>query len=409
MSSLKEFTMLKISPITLIVLGLGALTSIQAETSPLSSLGEGYGLEVSSYTARERAMGEAGMASVNKSGPSLSNPSRTAWNEKTSFSATFESDVDYLQDNSTSNRTSTFLLPEIAMNFQTRIPLNIGVFYRQRFHRNFSYTPLESLSPVSDEGLNVEGGLYEVGTTIAYAPIPILSLALGYNYMLGRERNIKTIEFTENAGNVDLFNGKNLTGDTISIRGNGGYPSASMTFRQKNYSFAASASMAATLERTLSRAITGMGSDQNSKDERDIPWSFMVGGAYKMRPNQTLVADFSWQSWEESQAHQLNPAYHLGAGYEYQGAAGPYERYYRKVAYRGGAGYDRVYLDKADLFYVTAGAGLPLGKRGNLLDFAMKYGHRESLENSLWSEDFVKLSVTLTGVGVWGQPVRKRR
>ena len=86
-----------------------------------------------------------------------------------------------------------------------------------------------------------------------------------------------------------------------------------------------------------------------------------------------------------------------------------YEPYFRKVAYRGGAGFERLYLDETNLYFATLGAGLPLGRRGNLLDVALKYGHRVRLENSLWSEDFLKLSVTLTGVSVWGQPVRKRR
>jgi hypothetical protein len=44
-----------------------------------------------------------------------------------------------------------------------------------------------------------------------------------------------------------------------------------------------------------------------------------------------------------------------------------------------------------------------------MLDIALKYGHRGGLENNLWTEDFLKVSATLTGVSVWGQPIRKRR
>lgn len=391
------------------LIAAGTIALVHAETSPLSILDEGYGIEVSSYNARERAMGEAGMASVNKSGSSLPNPSRTAWNEKTSFSAIFETDIDYLQDKSTSNRTSSFLLPALAMNFQTRLPLNIGLFYRQRYHRNFSYTPFSRSNPASIQGLNAEGGLYEVGTNIAFAPMPMLAVAIGYNYMLGRERTIESTKFTSNPDNLDLYNGIDLAGDTLSIRGTGGYPSASMTFRQKKFSLGLSATLGATLERTLSRTITGLGSQQSSTDERELPWSGIMGAAFKFSPNQTLVTDLSWQSWEETSGQLLNPAFHFGSGYEYQGAPGPYERYFRKVSYRAGLGFERLYLDETDLYYVTTGAGLPLGRRGNLLDLAVKYGHRGSLESGLWSEDFIKLSVTLTGVGIWGQPVRKRR
>ena len=154
---------------SLFILTVCSFSLIHGETSVLSSLEEGYGLEVSGYSTRERGMGEAGMASVNRLGPSLPNPSRTAWNEKTSFSATFDSDVDYLQDDVTSNRTASFLLPSIAMNFQTRLPLNFGLNYRQRFHRNYSYSPFIPQDPSAIQSFNAEGGLYEVGGTIAYA------------------------------------------------------------------------------------------------------------------------------------------------------------------------------------------------------------------------------------------------
>jgi hypothetical protein len=409
MSSQKRPMDLRAVTLGLLCLGLGSSNLVQAETSPVSALREGYGLEVSSYSARERAMGEAGMASINKSGPSFANPSRTAWNEKTSFSATFDGDVDYLQDAETSNRTSTFLLPAVGMNFQTRWPMNIGLFYRQRFHRNYSFTPFNSQNAPAIEAFNAEGGLYEVGGSLAYAPMTILSLSLGYHYILGRERTIESATVNSSGADTNLINGINLDGDTLATRSNGGYPSASLTFRQKTFSLAASASLGATLERTLSRSVTALGSEQKSTDERELPWSALVGGAFKIRPNQTVVADFAWEAWEENAGNPLNPAFHFGTGYEYQGSGGAYDRYFRKVTYRTGLGFERLYLDQMDLYFLSAGAGLPLGRRGNLLDVALKYGHRGSVETNLWSEDFIKLSVTLTGVGVWGQPVRKRR
>jgi long-chain fatty acid transport protein len=79
------------------------------------------------------------------------------------------------------------------------------------------------------------------------------------------------------------------------------------------------------------------------------------------------------------------------------------------MAFRGGLGYAKEYLDETDLYYLTLGTGLPLGRRGNMLDISLKYGHRGGLENNLWTEDFLKVSATLTGVSVWGQPIRKRR
>ena len=386
-------------------LALGA----RAETSPLSVLSEGYGIEVSGNSARERAMGDAGLASVTKQGPSILNPSRTAFNEKTSFSATFDSDLDWLQDKDNSNRSTTFLIPDIALNFQGRIPVNVGLYYRQRFHRNFSFTPLVPSSPDAVQTFTTEGGLYELAATLAYAPKPWIALALGYNFLIGRERAIESATFDQNSSNGDLFNGVNLKGDTVSTRSSGGYPSLSMTVRQPKWSLAAAAGLEATLDRTQTRSVTAMTSADKATATRTLPWTAQIGGAYKPVPNQILALDIGYEAWEELSGTQLNPAFKIGGGYEFQGKGGAYEAYYSKVAWRGGMGYEKLYLGETDLYYATLGTGLPLGRRGNLLDIALKYGHRGDLENNLWTEDFLKVSVTLTGVSVWGQPIRKRR
>ncbi len=379
------------------------------ETSPLSVLKEGFGPEISPYNAREKGMGEAGLASINRFGPSIPNPSKTAFNEKTSFSATFDTDLDWVRDDETSNRTTSFVLPDIALNFQTRWPLNVGLYYRQRFGRNYSILPQIQTDPNVVESYTTEGGIYELAGTLAYAPKPFLALALGYHFLIGKERTIESGAFNQNPNSEDLYNGKNLNGDTLSTRSSGNYPSASVTFRQKTFSLAATGTLATSLDRTFNRTITNMVSTEKSEDQRDLPWTLQVGGSYKPKANQTLAADFAYEAWDNAYSQLLNPALHAGLGYEYQGVASPYEPYFRKVAFRGGLGFERLYLDETNLYFATLGSGLPLGRRGNILDVALKYGHRGRLENSLWSEDFLKVSVTLTGVSVWGQPIRTRR
>lgn len=402
--------MIRSARIPLLPAALAAFLAIPArsETSPLSVLREGYGLEVSAHNSREKAMGDAGMAAVNRQGPSIPNPSRTAWNEKTSFSATFDSDVDWLHDPETSNRTSTFLLPDIALNFQTRLPLNIGLYYRQRFHRNFSYSPMDQNQDVA-QSAELEGGIYELAGTVAYAPIHSLALSLGYNFIMGRERFIESARFDGSTAYPELIDAKNLKGDTVSIRSTGAYPSASLTFRQKNWSLGASAALGADLDRTFTRSVTGIASDDKRQDTRSLPWSALVGAAFRPAPRHTLAADFAWEAWDKEDTGAVNPAFKAGAGYEFQGNGTTYESYYTKMAFRGGLGFERLYLNETDQYYVTLGTGLPLGRRGNMLDIALKYGHRGDVENNLWTEDYFKVSATLTGVSVWGQPIRKRR
>jgi hypothetical protein len=399
----------RLGPSAVLVLSLAAASGARAESSPLSFHSEGFGIELSPHSAREKAMGEAGMASLAKQGISIANASRTAFYDKTSFTATADGDVDWLQDELTSNRTSTFLIPNIGLNFHMKKYGHLAFYYRQRFHRNFSYTPLSPAYPDAEQSFSAEGGLYEASVTYAVAPIPSLALGIGYHYFMGRERLIEPATFTGDTTKRDLFNGSDLLGDTLSTRSQGGLPSISATLRRPTFSLALAASLGATLEQNGRRSITNVISDQKWVGEKDLPWTFSGGAAVKATPNQTVVADFVWEGWEEESSGLLNPAYRAGLGYEYQGRGGLYEPYHRKLAYRGGLGMERLYLEETDMYYLTTGAGLPLGRRGALLDFAIKYGHRGSVKNNLWSEDFIKLSVSLTGVGNWGQSVRKRK
>ena len=73
---------------------LATALSALAETSPLSFHEAGFGIGQSPHGGRERAMGEAGMASITKQGVSIANPSRTAWHDKTSFTVTADGDMD---------------------------------------------------------------------------------------------------------------------------------------------------------------------------------------------------------------------------------------------------------------------------------------------------------------------------
>lgn len=392
------------------VLATLALSSaLHAETSPLSIHPEGFGIGQSPHGSRERAMGEAGMASVTKQGISIANPSRTAWHDKTSFTATADGDIDWLQDDLTSNRSSTFLIPSIGLNFSLRKFGHLGLFYRQRFHRNFSFTPLVPLREDAVQTFSTEGGLYEAAFTYAFSPIPSLALGLGYHYYMGRERLIEKAKFTDDPSSNDLYDGEDLEGDTLFTRSQGGLPSLSATFRQPKFSLSMVGALGTSLDQKGKRSITRLVTNQQWTETKDLPWSVSGGVAFKPVSNQTWVADFSWESWEEDSSGLLNPAYRLGLGYEFQGKGGVYEPYLRKLAFRGGLGMERLYLEETNLYFLTAGSGLPLGRRGSLLDFAIKYGHRAAAKNNLWSEDFVKLSISLTGVGNWGQPVRKRR
>ncbi len=370
------------------------------ENSPFGLKSDDLGLQLMPYGARERAMGASGMASGD-GGASPLNPARAAFNPKTSFSASFEGDVDYLRDDVTSNRTGAFALPFIGMDFRAGRLGNLGVLYWQRFSREFSFAPMESAGNVK-QSLDIEGGLHEIVANWAYPLGRHIAVGVGYHWLLGRERTIFASEFP------GLPEGaRDLTGDTLRVNTSGGYPAASAMYRHRLFNLALSVSAGADLDVRSKRAVTGLETPDWQSSEKEFPWGFAVGGAYKPAPDKTISADYSTLLFEEEDG--LDPSHLVGVGYEKAGTGGLYDPYFRKIALRAGGGYEFLSKDGANHYFVAFGTGLPLGNRGGILDVALTYGHRGFAETSLMAEDYVKLTLSLTGVGNWGQPSRKGR
>ena len=124
---------------------------------------------------------------------------------------------------------------------------------------------------------------------------------------------------------------------------------------------------------------------------------------------QTAALDFSTEDWSGDTLY--NRSFKTSAGYELRGGDNPYEDYFKRMSYRAGLGQEILYLREIPEYFVTLGVGLPLGTRGHTLDISLKYAHRQydpSDSYTSFSEDYVKISASVVGIGSWGQPIRKR-
>ena len=105
-------------------------------------------MELSPYNVRESGMGHAGMASVRKLGSSITNPSKTGFNTKTTFEAILETDMVHLDDGKSTNTAMSSRIPFLGLNFQAGRFGNLGIHYYQRFEKDF-------------EILNAKDGFYK--------------------------------------------------------------------------------------------------------------------------------------------------------------------------------------------------------------------------------------------------------
>lgn len=380
-----------------------ALAPARAEFSPLSMHPEGHGMPTAMMGSRERALGEGGLAAVTGKGFYLPNVSRSAFHDRTVFIATIEQDVDWLRDDVSSTRQATNAFPTLGTLIKTKNFGTFGAYYQQSHLRRFEvHVPQSGSRP--EASYLAEGGLYVLGLSWAYAPVSWLGLGVSQNLSLGRSRFIRPVDFT----GIAPPEADNLIDTTLETSTQGSYPSVSVTVRLPgNLDLAASYTHSATLDVERSQRTNTLGSDPLSDTTGSLPKIIGVGAAWHPDRRQTVAVGGFYESW--SGGGHLNPAWQVSAGYEFRGSTSPFDNLLERTAWRAGAGYKVHYLREVPEVFATAGFGMPLGPRGHQLDFAVKYGHRRFDGNTLFTEDYVKLSASVVGVSVWGQPVRKRR
>jgi hypothetical protein len=377
--------------------------SAHAEFSPLSIHPEGFGMPLAQMGSRERAMGEGGLAAVTNKGFFLPNVSRSAFHDKTVFIASLENDVDWLRDDASSARMTTGAFPTLATLIKSKTFGTFGAYYQQSHLRNFEVrVPRNGDEPAAS--YLAEGGLYILGVSWAYSPMPWLAIGVSQNLVLGRDRFIQPVDFSGIAPNE----AENLSDTSLESSSQGSYPSLSLTMRlPRNMDLALSYTHSTELAVDRRRSTNNQGSDPLPDTIATLPKVLAAGIGWRPDRRQTLVLDVFFEGWADEA--NLNPARQFSAGYEYRASESPFDGLLKRTAWRAGAGYKTLYLREVPELFATAGFGIPLGPRGHQLDFAVKYGHRSFDGNTFFAEDYVKLSASVVGVSIWGQPVRKRR
>lgn len=374
----------------------------RAEFSPLSANSQGQGMPISPMESRERGMGEVGMASLATKGFFFPNMSRSAYYDRTSFSATLETDMDWLRDHSSSSHNLTTAMPTVATFIKTSKASALGLYYQQTYQRKFGVS-LDT--GIVKQGFEADGGLSLLGVSFAYSPMPLFSLGISENVVMGHDRFIQPASFN-NSLNDTLLNAENFE-DTLEMNHWGIFPTFSGTVHTKRLDAALSFTPKTDLTTSLQRRSTRLLTDSIPDTTRTLPMTLAAGVGWRISKRQSAAVDLYYEDWNGN-GGVLNNSVKAGAGYEFRGLDNPFEDYYKRLTYRAGLGYNLLYLQKVPELYSTVGLGLPLGPRGHVLDVALKYGHRSHDGNTFFAEDYVKISASVVGVSIWGQPARKR-
>lgn len=230
-----------------------------------------------------------------------------------------------------------------------------------------------------------------------------MAFGLGYHRVLGRDRvfSKQTWKSPDEYLAVKLY-------DTVETRRDGSYWTLSSYWTRGAVDIGGWYSLPGDVELTRHRGASDQRFGADVTETVDAPVGWGVAGAWRFLDKQTLVARVARETWEET-IDGVDPAWALGAGWQWQGTGDRFDRLWKRSAFRVGGLANLGGPGDLTTLGATFGAGLPLGNYGTL-DLSAQAGRTTSdVTDGLLEDSFLRLYVSLTGANRWGQSQRKRR
>ena len=376
-----------------------------------SVLGSGHlGIPVQPADARSRAMGGAS-AAIPGEDFSFTNPARTVNFRRSGFNGVVAQDYRTLKGPYSSDnlRSTEFLAFRGVFPTYKRFVVSWGVFQTRDLEWEVDdRVDLPYLNGELQRNYSSDGGLYVSRIGVARAVTPHLALGLGLDWMLGRIRQRRDLDF----GTEGYLN----SSEQFSYRYSCFRPTVSLLtgYRRFSFGFALTVPKTCTIDKQ-STFTSGYAAKEIIK--MDFPVLWRIGTAINVSPRGLIAADLEcegWNSLEQELTAPLSPANQLRfcLGYELLPASGDQRPFYRKVPLR--VGYSRsAYPFKIDgepvgEQFFSFGSGVYFGKGNGLLDIACEIGKRKAVAAGLPEESIFRVTVSLSVFEKWMPRPRRR-
>jgi len=384
--------------------------------------------------ARMSSMGNAG-AGLTDNGFMPLNPASMDFNEKMVFGITGQFQEALVEEGDFTAAGSDIRFTMFNMSVPAGFLGSFGVAYWQRYTKSMDLTVEHDNGDI--EEFQFEGGFFEIVPSWSFRlPYPLrkFSVGLAMHIPLGSERNI--LEFQPEAAGETL--GDEAASQSSVIRkvesktegaDPWGYIGGSVQYHTKNADFFFSFTQEQELNKTFELVTSVNRTDSLVPDTVEatqyLPPLLGTGVVFRFSPRLTMAMDYFSRNWNDSKYNVENrdgfgvPGQistdlqrRAGLGVEYGGTGRFFDPFYKKLSYRMGIHWQNLYIGDVDEFTFSLGSGVPLGRRGASLDFAVYGGMRlpgDSSGDSAPDETFWGLNFSLTGLGNWGQASRRYR
>jgi len=377
-----------------------------------------YGLGFFNNPISARVAGKAGnsIASFDDNELSISNPASSARIQNTIFSSgvileTSSSKNDKASKSFNNINFNNSLLG-IPVYKEKEIVLTLGFFARSKIGYNIEADVISN-DILAKETFFGTGGLSEFLFGLTYSPIHNLNLGINFGYNFGEIRHSGSLKFnhsqyTDNEYTNSMF----LKGFSSAV---GVIYSLGQIFDLHSvnvgFYFSPKANLNTAKERiSLFRTNTGTFTDTLVTPDYTItlPMNYGMGLEIGLTKKLFLAIDYSFMNWQEYTVDGINEGLknsnRFSLSCEYLPEKDVLASYIDRLRWSTGLYYEQTNLqfnnNRINEFGITLGCGIPLS-RNSVLNSALIYGNRGTVDNGLIKDSFIKMQLSLTLNELW--------
>ncbi|MBS2211721.1 hypothetical protein KEM09_09920 [Carboxylicivirga mesophila] len=396
----------------LLTLTLG-LTAQNNTSSPYSRFG--IGILESKADVTSAGMGHAGVALSSDGFLNNLNPASYSSLDSTNLIFNIQGRLSFAN-----YETSNDQQRNVDSNYEA---ISIGFRAGKNWGMGFSLSPYSSIGysvntekyilgtidkyPVEYNG---KGGLNQIAWHNGFRIFKGLSLGVSTSYLWGSS-DITEVSYYPSIIGETIYNERNYHFSTLMFDYGFQWHQA---IGQNMFSLAATANFSTELNshythRIYNDVTSDLSSSSGDTRNFSIPMGYQFGLAYQTHKGWTIVGDFRYNNWAESDLSisygSPRDTYGGNLGLQYAPTR-YYDSFFKRLHYRIGAFYNQEYYSvlKQDIDSKGITAGLTIPLRGkSRVNLAYEYKHSGTTSNGLINEQFNTIRVGLTFSEKWFQ------
>jgi len=362
----------------------------------------GVGLTRHFISGQATGMGGTGLAVFDPLSVSYLNPASLTNLQITYISGNFKHTVNSLSGTPNSAVISNtnvegvlFHVPIIRGKLSTALGLNPYSSIEYRFEEN---------SPGLQHSFEGAGGVNIFFSSLAFRPIPRLSIGLSGLFYFGQLRKVDRINYSSSSSlYANTFHEISETFTAVNFR------LGILGKLTRDWSIAAilTPGKNITVDKNV---LQGAFVDTAKVGARDIelPLGYGVGTTFFVTPKFMFNFDYTVEKWSGTNTEgYTGDGFRFGGGVEYSGRGKILgDSYFSRMAFRAGFYYRALGLEQpvgkqVSEVFGTLGVGMPIKWSAARLDFAFELGRRGDLGSNPISENIVQFSAAITTGERW--------